>query len=423
MTLRQKPRSRGDRAAPLVADLPKHFEWRGKDFCHHTNSGDAVRVALASSYECPSDLHPLEFWELVRSATRRLFPDGRFDTPAFETALNTEIIEFRQKAPTGYVAWSRINFDPAKTSRIRFMGHNLTLYPNLPAKFSRAWRDPREFDSNVPPAPKGGVVAARGLFRSEDAAGYALSEVLDQFVAFLNFWRNPPSGFTYPEAARAVFRLGPTIGLYSEQTRGYGMGLWTNPNFDESWWDRGSGRKAGFTVGLQELRTFQRNAGRNPFVEIALCCMSLLNSAWMSREDDRWIMLVWACFEKIFSTGADGTRGAHAAVARRAAKFDANSETREAILQVLSEYRNDAAHSNGRPGQAHVARDLVSECSQFLVWIVRWLLREGHRFASKMEFLDWVDIPRERERLLYRRKLHNLALALWHPPEKRGEKA
>lgn len=423
MPLRLKGQAKGPRVATLVADLPTHFELKGVEFCHRTETGDAIRASLADSYDCPADLHDLEFWECVRTATRELFPNGPFDVPTFEGALETVVEQFRRASPIGYTAWTQLNFRPPATTKMRFLGSSLTLYRDLPRRLAKNWVNPREFSSEIHEAPEGGVLAVGGPFRSSDAAGYVLSETLDRFVAYLNFWQNSPSGFTYPESARAIFRLGPTFSLLDEEAQSYGMGVWINTDFDQTGWHRGSDKEKRFSAGVERLKTGRRLSARNPLFETAIRCMSLLNSGWAAREDHHWLMLVWTCFEKIFSTGADGTRGGYAAIARRAAKFDANPPVREAVLQTLANHRNGAAHSNGRSGHAHVAREVVSECSRYLLWMLRWLLREGHRFQTKAEFLDWVDIPKERERLLRRRRLHNMALTYWHPRERKGANA
>jgi hypothetical protein len=417
MPLRLRGLVKASRVAALVADLPTHFELKGADFSHRTHSGDALRASLADSYECPADLHDLEFWECVRTATRQLFPRGPFSVEAFESSLEAVIGEFRRTPPAPYITWSRFNYRPSATAHLRFVGSSISVYRHLPRKLGRHWIDPRESNSAIPESPEGGVLAVRGAFRSSDAAGYLLSEILDRFVAFLNFWQNNPSRFTYPESARAVFRLGPTYSVFEEESQSYGMGFWINPDFEELGWHRGSRKERCFAVGIEKLKATRRLANRNPLFDTAIRCMSLLNTGWTAREDHHWLMLVWACFEKIFSAGTDGTRGGYAAIARRAAKFDANPAVREAVLQTLANHRNGAAHSNGRSGHAHVAREVVSECSRYLLWLLRWLLREGHRFETKAEFLDWVDIPKERETLLRRRKLNNMALTYWHPRE------
>jgi hypothetical protein len=299
------------------------------------------------------------------------------------------------------------------------MGNTVTLHRNLPKWLADCWRDPTEFNSTIAPEPNGGVLSVRGEFRTEDAAGYTLSEALDRFIAFLNFWQNSPSGFTYPESSRAVFRLGPTFNLFDQAAGRHTNSFWTNPDFDGGTWHHGTDKDKRFETSLERLRSTQRRRSPNPLFDTAIRCMVLLNGGWTAREDKHWLILVWSCFEKIFSSGVDGTKGGYAAIARRASKFDADSSIREAVLYALARHRNDAAHENDRSGSAYIAREVVTDCSRFLLWLIRWMLSDGRRFSSRSEFLDWVDIPKERERLLQRHRLHKMALTYWHPRRKK----
>lgn len=409
-----------NRASCLLAVLPKHFEFRGSEFHHLTFQGDAIRVSLASTLACPSDLHLADFQDCVAKAIRTLFGKKDFSADAFLESLTIEIAAFRKLAPEVFSSWVKFSFVPREKIALRFLGHGLTIAKAAPNRITRGWTDPARLESVIYEEPTdGGVIYLKGAYRSETAAGYDLTETLDSFVAFLNFWQNVTKGWVHPESARAVFKLGPSFGLFNETQNKPASAFWTNPGYNPGRWRLWRTSEQQLNYSLQQLRAINRKRASNPLMTTAHRCMNLLNSGWETEDEQRWIMLVWSCFEKIF----EGSRTPYQTLIHRASKFDQASDVRSAMLLALADHRNDAAHANERSGHTYVARALTSECTSYLIWLIRWLIENGVKFRSREEFIEWTDIPKEKTTLLRRKRLNDLAFSQWHPRNKKSADA
>jgi len=190
---------------------------------------------------------------------------------------------------------------------------------------------------------------------------------------------------------------------------------WLNTSFVADDWHLGGDKPAKFDASRKEVRWLMRQRHRNPLIADVAECAVHLNNSWMESETQRSLTSVGCGFERLFSTGADGSRGTYDIIAKRSAKFDSDSLTREILTHSLAAHRNQAVHGQTGPGQEWEGAELYRESSRYLTWLLRWAMHNGWRFDSKQEFLEWVDIPKEREKLLNRRRLHNLALTFWHP--------
>ncbi|WP_145958958.1 hypothetical protein [Sphingobium sp. SCG-1] len=403
-----------DKLKHLVSKLPEHFNPTDDGLQILTWSGEAIRSAIASCFHCPNDMHPLELNECIRKATRAALSRQNLSSESFQSTLNATVDSFRQTPKIKYAAWTKINFNPAGAATYNFFGSKICIGSRLPSEM-REWQAVLNRDGDGPVQPIGGVLRCEGLFRSAWVAGYELTDKIEKFGSFINFWNNTSSGLVFPESSRAIFKLGPTFALYNYHAKKYDDTYWTNETYDAQLWSWGANKLSKLQNGIETLHKLNRKRNGNPLLPDALHCMALLNNSWLIPDPQRAVMSVWMCFERLLSHGSDGTRGGYEAIARRGGKFDADSRSREYILLALASHRNNAAHGKGIPGEAQVASALYQECARYLIWLIRWAIHNGSRFQTKNEFLEWVDIPKESERLLHRKKLHNLAMTFWHP--------
>lgn len=413
----QLKKGRRERFAALFNSLAAHFEPGDNNSVRFkTWSGSAIIESIADCFVCPSDLTHNELTRVIRQATYASINGKSTSCQQLVDLAAKELANWYKTPLKRYRVWTRLSYRPLRSIRVRFKGHNFLISSQIPRDLKTGWKDPSILNSDIPPDIDGGVIAVSGAFRSETSAGFRLSQLLDEFVAILNFEFSRRIAFMSPDDGRALYRTGPVNHVLLPSGK-YSGSVWTKSDFRPGAFHPRAERAKHFDSGINRIRKIHKNYARNPLSDIAVRCASLLDDYYTAVKNTEKLMLVWSCFEHAFSTQFDGARGTYESIARRAAKFDPDPDAREALLITMAGRRNLAAHSHEATGSCHVAQEVAAELAGYMTWVINWLLVRGHVFTSKQEFLDWVDIPKSKEQLLKRVKLHKLALTYWHPKE------
>jgi hypothetical protein len=413
----QLKKERRERLTALFNSLAAHFEpGDNNSIRHKTWSGPAVIESIADCFVCPNDLTHNELTRVIRRATYAYINGKSSSCQEFLELAARELASWYKTPLKNYRVWTRLSYRPQQSIRVRFKGHNFLISPQIPLALKRGWKDPSILNSDLPPDIDGGVISISGSFRSETSAGFRLSQLLDEFIAILNFEFSRKLAYMFPEDGRALYRTGPVNHVLLPDGK-YSGSVWTKTDFRPTAFHPRTERVKHFETGISRIRKIHKNYKKNPLSDMAIKCASLLDDYYTSAKNTEKLMLVWSCFEHAFSTQFDGARGTYESIARRAAKFDPDPAAREALLITMAGRRNLAAHSHEATGSCHVAQEVAAELAGYMTWIVNWLFIRGHVFTSKQEFLAWVDIPKSKEQLLKRVKLHKMALTYWHPKE------
>lgn len=413
----QLKKGRDQRLRSLLKSFPIHFEPAEKTGLRYkTWSGQAIIESIADSFLCPPDIAYNELTKIIHSAINKFIRAGETEYCRFLERSNEELSEWYKRPPTRYCFWTRLSYAPDRLIRVKFKGLNFQISPEIPNRLRKGWTDPSVLNSDIHTDIKGGVISVSGLFRSETSAGFKLSQLVDEFVAILNFEFSRKVAYMSPEDGRALYRTGPVNHILLP-SGAYSGSVWTKSDFRTSAFHPRGERSKHFESGIRRVRAIHKSRSRNRLTDTAIKCASLLDDYYTAAKNTEKLMLVWSAFEHAFATQFDGSRGTYEAIARRAAKFDPDHEAREALLITLAGRRNQAAHSHEATGSCHVAQEVAAELAGYMTWIVEWMLRRGNVFASKQEFIDWVEIPKAKEQLIKRVRLHKMALTYWHPKQ------
>jgi hypothetical protein len=370
--------------------------------------------AIADCFHLPEEFSQHELSSIMRDATGDAVSEGTDDPRKF-TQLAEKHAKLRHKAPRkAYELWTRINFRPEQSMRVKVGAFTVKVFRSLPARF-RTGKASAYIDlSQTFGDAEGGVISVSGEFMDYTSAGYRLGAVLNEFIGILNFEYNRHHGLVEPEDARGFFLAGPTNFLLMPNG-GYGGAVWRNPDFLADRFLPRPAASAQFSKGIRTIRLVQRRRKVNRLLPSALRCISLLDSYCTSRTNTSKLVYVWSCFEHLFSHSSDGSRASYDQIARRAAKFDGDPLVRQSLLLALAGRRSLAAHSKEETTSCDAAQELASEAAGYVRWLIEWTIANGASFKSKQDFLDWVDIPKDREELLKRLTLHKRAFKYWHP--------
>lgn len=410
------------RASKLIESLSQHFRLEETSLHHLTTQGDAIRSAIVSTLTVPTDLHLSEIEQCSLSAIRNLFAISTFSSDEFLIQIQREIDTYRKKSRKKYMAWSLFNFIPDKDVDFKFENVRIRISAKLPYSLrSSAFHDYDISESHHQSVEKkSGYISAFGDFRDSLSAGYALTDVIERLIAMFNLFQNSPTyGIAIPESIRSVFKVSDRFYLYNcEEKKPYDR-YWTNSGRDLSTWTSSQNKSLRFDQSLKKVKLVQRSRRSNPLTDLVQRCMYLVNESWQADDVSQSLIYVWSAFEKLFNGGREGTAISHETIIRRASKFDSNPKIRETLLFTLFEHRNHVAHSNHRSGHVDIAFRIASEAKMLLIWTIRWALREGSKFRSVDEFISWLDVPKELDRLEVMRRLHGLAVSQWHPKKQK----
>jgi len=414
LALRIKER-REDSLRALLKSLPRHFEPAGpRKVSVKTTSGFAIIEAIADCFHLPQEFTQNELTDIIRDAIGDIVGKPSDDPQKFARIAEKHSRRWHRAPLRRYELWTRINFRPQRAIQVTHGEFKVKLTGSLPPKFrtgkASAYQDLSQTFGDV----DGGVLAVSGSFRNYTSAGYKLGSIIAEFIGTLNFEYNRHLGLVEPEEARAFFVAGPTNYLLMPDGS-YGGAVWSNPDFLAEHFAVRPRANVHFDKGVQTARLIQRRRRNNRLLPSAMRCISLLDSYYTSRANTSKLVQVWSCFEHLFSMSADGSRASYDQIAKRAAKFDNDPLVRQSLLLALAGRRNLAAHSKEATGSCDVAQELASEAAGYIRWLIEWTIANGTTFKSKQEFLDWVDIPKDREALLSRIVLHKRAFKYWHP--------
>lgn len=398
----------------LLSSLGLHFKPSGDKLQILTWTGQAIRSAIAECISYPNTLDHSEFLVCVGAATRQAILSNDYTDSFLLLTVEKEIREVIRQSKTRYTCWTMLSLPGRKKAEvINFLGQKVTI-GSKPPRYS-TWFDDAFANGDSEKMPDLGVYAKiSGEFRNLMVAGNQLTTDLERFAAFLNVANNSWSGLVFPHEARAHFQVGPSFYLLNHETNKYESGTWTNVAYSESRWRYPHKAEELYKNGKKLISQVGRVRSRNPLYQDIVFCIEYLSSSWVQRMPQAAIMQLWSCFERLFcSSGEIGKSGVDL-ISRRAAKFDKDSVTRYEIMYCLGNYRNMAAHHAGSPGLENNGLEFYRESIKYMIWLINWALRFGAKFSSKQEFLDWVDIPKDKERILYRKRINQLAMTFWH---------
>lgn len=397
----------------IIASIGRYMqplEKGGFEVESFSHRGDALISALAERLKRPHDIALHEFRNCISKAVHSTLRAESIDLNHFETELRTEFNRIRTRKGQSYIAWSKLSYITNKNFKIKMPDGEFEIRSQLP-KCLRNFEDPARKYYGHFEEPKGSFILCSGYFRSQLSAGYSLTKLLEQAIAWLNFPLNIGSGYSYPLHGRAKFKMGPVILIYNQDRTVYEEIFWQNDEYNPFLY---SGIFAGhddFEYSRNYLRAMSRKRRINSLLTTVTTCLIILNRSWLSGDPKESMALAWTAFERLFSQPYDRT--SQEIITRRAVKFDADPVGLQTVLESLQKVRNSVYHSLPNHSDMNVLYSVYEDGLRFLLWKLNWCVQNGSKFESKEEYLSFTDYPKDEPAIEKEKRLMDLQRSYW----------